>query len=69
MTASVSYWNTLKQSATLLLRYTILPSHFALSHLGFKSAIVWSSHKGLDWSRDSQRNGECVSIQFYWIKL
>ena len=43
MTASGSSWNTLIQSMTLLSRSTILPSHFALPHLGSVSTTVQCS--------------------------
>jgi hypothetical protein len=47
MTASVSSWNTLMQSVTLLPRFTILHSHFPLPLLGFTSIILQSCHKRL----------------------
>jgi len=49
MTASTSSWSTLIQSATPLPRYTILPSHSVLLHLGFMSTMLQSSHKRLGW--------------------
>ena len=53
MMASTSYWNSLTPSTTLLLRYTILPSHFALPHLGFTTTIPQNSQERLGWSKDS----------------
>jgi hypothetical protein len=46
MTASVLSWNSLTQSISLLPRYIILPSHFALPPLGFTSTMLQSFHKG-----------------------
>jgi hypothetical protein len=43
--ASVLSWKILTQSRTLLLRCTILLSHFALPHPGSMSTILQSSHK------------------------
>jgi hypothetical protein len=47
MIAGVSSWNSLTQSMPLLPRYTILPSHFPLPHLGFTSITLESSQERL----------------------
>ena len=69
MTASVSSWNTLIQSVTLLLRYTILLSHFHPPCLGSTSVTVWSSWERSRWSKEFQLNGECVSAQLRLMRL
>ena len=65
MMASVSSWNPLMQSLPPLPKYTILPSHSALLHLGFTSVIVQNSYKCPRWSRGFQLNGEHVPAQFH----
>ena len=49
MTASGFYWNSLTQSTTLPLKYTILPSHSALPHLGFTTVMLQNSQEKLRW--------------------
>ena len=66
MTASVSFWSGLIQSVILLPSCTILPSHFALPHLHFTSAMLQSSHRKLGWLRGCQLIGEHVSGQLHW---
>jgi hypothetical protein len=44
-------------------RYTILPSHFPLPHLGFTSIMLQSFQEKLRWSRGSQTDGEDVPVQ------
>jgi WD40 repeat protein len=63
------YWNSLTPSTTLLPRYTILPSHFALPHLGFTTPTPQTSQGRLKWSRGSQLDGEHVSAQLPWTVL
>jgi hypothetical protein len=63
MTASVFFWNPLMPSTTLLPRSTIMPSHYALLHLGFTSAMLQSSQSWLGWSREFQLDGELVPAQ------
>jgi len=67
MTASVSSWNGLIQSVTLLPKCITLPFHSPLLHLGFTSTIVKNSHRKLRWSRDFQLSGEHVPAQLYWM--
>jgi hypothetical protein len=63
MMATDFYWNSLMQSATPLPKYTTLPSHFALPHLGYTTPTPQSSQEELRWSRGSQLDGGHVSAQ------
>jgi len=69
LTASVFSWKTLIPYATLLLRYTILPSHSALPHHGFASTTLQNSYKRLWWLRDYLLNGEHVPVQLLWTRI
>ena len=48
----------------LLPRYTILPSHFVLPHLGSANTTLQSSHKRLGLSMGFQLNGGHAPAQF-----
>ena len=63
MIVIVSSWNTLTKSATLLPKYTTLPSHFAPPPLGFESATVQSSYMRSRLLGELKLGGEHVPAQ------
>jgi hypothetical protein len=65
MIASISSWDTLKQSATPFPSYIILHSPFPLLPLGCTSTTLQNCQRHLRQSRELKLNGEHASAQFH----
>ena len=64
MIVSDSFWNTLTPLSALLLKFTIMHSHFPLLDPGSTSAIVQSYYKKLRWLKGTKSIGVHVPAQF-----